>query len=849
MEDFFQRVLPVNGDYVVVAIRPDVAPGHPDKARDIRGIKDQAALVAAVRDLSTEALDLYVAVGSYDGHRKKPLAKQTLFLDLDAKHFADRDLTKEEQADPAVVFPLKAAAARELAIFCRSTGFPSPGIINDSGGGLHCYWPFIKAIDIPTWTTLAEALKAKCKAVGFRADHPITADTGRVLRIPTTLNHKYGTPVPCRTLRDTGECFDPVVLLEQLGGPVDDAFEGVGTPDAAPANAIDNSDLSGGLVAYDKPSDDVVRDMLRYVDIKPGDGQWSRILSSLHDWSGGAPDGFAVFHDWSKAQPGYVSERDCAFRWRSFGKGGGISRRPVTIATLIMMAKEAGWEPPPKPDEDEETREAEETPSAEESTQEPVSTESETDTLVQTGLGFSAPAFRSQIAAGTASVQQPPAGRMAAALGLQKSKAGIYYASVFNVSKVLDSQYTGQIWYDEFLGKILTTMFSDTPQEWTDVFTTNFAHSMQASMKLHTIGDDIVLRSVIAFAHANTRNCVKEYVEALQWDGTKRLTKWLTSAFGVQPSRYHMRAGRNFLISMIARVLDPGCKADCMLVLEGRQGLMKSSALKVLGGDWFGEVLSNLDSKDGLMEMEGIWIGEVAELGGMRRADVDRIKAVLSQTSFRYRPPYGRTMETRPRRGVLAGTVNRSDWHQDDTGGRRFWPVACQYVYLQWLRANRDQLFAEAAAEYTSGRRWWFMPQAETESVQADRTTDDPWGIPVGQYIDNKVEVDSDELLGKVLQIPSRDQTRQHQTRIGVVMRQFSKFKKVRKYGAGGGRQWVWRAEELPSPLAVQLRDNIIAVATAKQTSFTAILRQIERVANAQQLEIIGEMRRLGLCK
>lgn len=205
-------------------------------------------------------------------------------------------------------------------------------------------------------------------------------------------------------------------------------------------------------------------------------------------------------------------------------------------------------------------------------------------------------------------------------------------------------------------------------------------------------------------------------------------------------------------------------------------------------------------------------------------------------------------METRPRRGVLAGSVNRSDWHQDDTGGRRFWPVACSYVDLQWLRDNRDQLFAEAMTEYTAGRRWWFMPRGETENVQADRTTDDPWCIPIGDYISNKLEVNSDELLGKVLQIPSRDQTRQHQIRIGVVMRQFISFKKIRKY-TDGSRQWVWRAEEQPSPMAVQLRDNIIKVAVSKQTTFTAVLRQIERVANAQQLEIIGEMRRLGLCK
>ena len=208
MEAFLRRVLPDGGDYVVMVIdprRPGEPPGH------VNGIKTVGAMTKAIQRLSQQPVNLYFAVGTYDRVRlgANARAKRTLYLDLDAKDFGD-----------------KQAAAKELGLFLRTTGFPAPGIVVDSGGGLHCYWPFDRDLPAAEWRVLAGKLKARCIDAGFKADNQCTDDLARVLRIPGTLNYKYGTPVACRVLTDKGATFDPAVLDKAL------------TPAQPPAAAI-----------------------------------------------------------------------------------------------------------------------------------------------------------------------------------------------------------------------------------------------------------------------------------------------------------------------------------------------------------------------------------------------------------------------------------------------------------------------------------------------------------------------------------------------------------------------------------------------------------------------------------
>lgn len=220
------------------------------------------------------------------------------------------------------------------------------------------------------------------------------------------------------------------------------------------------------------------------------------------------------------------------------------------------------------------------------------------------------------------------------------------------------------------------------------------------------------------------RTCTK------QWDGVERLDTWLTSYVGAEDTAYTRAVGARWLISAIARIAEPGCQVDTMLVLEGAQGARKSSVLRALGGEWFMGSGIDMSSKEGALNLRGKWIIEIAELAGLNRTDVETVKAFLTTPSDDYRPPYGRVTVKVPRTSVFAGTVNHSEYLRDETGGRRFWPVAVGTIELESLVRDRDQIWGEAVVRYAIGDRWW-LDTAELEAAAgvetADRLVGDEW--------------------------------------------------------------------------------------------------------------------------
>lgn len=329
MDDFLKRVLPADGDFVVAAIRPGVKGCHEIVA------PTQADAAAAIRRLSTKPLNVYIAIGSFDKNRRFPKAKKSLFLDLDSKDFGGS----------------KQTSARELAIFCKTIGLPMPAILVDSGGGLHCYWPFVNELDVGPWRALAAALKAKCAELGFKADPTCTADAARILRVPTTLNYKYDPPPACRVLRDDGRSFAPTDLMECLV-PAPTTLAGLGELHATPTKAVApliNDELAGGL-DYDRPDSEAVRSMLPFIKLPPTQSRdlWLEILQGLHDWDQGGDEGFAIAHQWSATQPGYKSEGDVRKTWISIK--GVVGRVGKTIGTVIYHAKQGGWASPVEPE-------------------------------------------------------------------------------------------------------------------------------------------------------------------------------------------------------------------------------------------------------------------------------------------------------------------------------------------------------------------------------------------------------------------------------------------------------------------------------------------------------------------
>jgi predicted P-loop ATPase len=160
---------------------------------------------------------------------------------------------------------------------------------------------------------------------------------------------------------------------------------------------------------------------------------------------------------------------------------------------------------------------------------------------------------------------------------------------------------------------------------------------------------------------------------------------------------------RRWFISLVARALSPGCKVDTALILEGAQGAGKSSFFRVIAGEWFSDTEMALD-KDAMLQLRGAWVYEWSELENVTsRQSVSRVKAFLTSTEDKYRPPFGRTPITVKRSGVSVGSTNNQDFLHDPSGSRRFWVIPISGIDLPRLKAQREQLLAEAVAARQDG--------------------------------------------------------------------------------------------------------------------------------------------------
>lgn len=307
-----------------------------------------------------------------------------------------------------------------------------------------------------------------------------------------------------------------------------------------------------------------------------------------------------------------------------------------------------------------------------------------------------------------------------------------------------DEAFAGALVFDEFRQEIMVARklpWDDQalplPRPWADADDVRCAEWLQR--REINVPPIVVNRSVTAVARDIRIHPVRDYLNGLVWDGVPRLDSWALTYLGAGDTPLNRAFGALWAISAIVRIMQPGAKADHMLILEGPQGARKSTALKVLAGaDWFTDELAEIGSKDAAQQMRGVWIIEIAELDAIGRAEVSRIKAFLSRTVDRYRPPYGRYVIDVPRQCVFAGSVNPDTYLRDETGNRRFWPVRCGTIDLDALQRDRDQLWAEAVVRYREGAIWWLQDPAliaMAEEVQTERMQSDAWDGLIERWI------------------------------------------------------------------------------------------------------------------
>ena len=320
-------------------------------------------------------------------------------------------------------------------------------------------------------------------------------------------------------------------------------------------------------------------------------------------------------------------------------------------------------------------------------------------------------------------------------------------------------QWRNVIAFDEFASRIVCVEAPPFGGQGERLWTDNDDTRTAAWLAMHCgfqprMAD--VQKVVEIVAEDNQFHRVREYLRGLKWDKTPRLRRWLIDYLGALPAlsedasaaqcekheqmeQYLIAVGTKWMVGAVARVMRPGCKMDNVLILEGRQGEGKSTALKILAGaDWFNETMVDLGDKDARQLLRGKWIIELAELDSLNKADTTRAKGFFSTCVDTYRESYGRRANDVPRQCVFAGTTNQHEYLRDDVN-RRYWPVDCQRINLRKLQRDRDQLWAEAFALFNQGVKWWPLPDDKHlfEIEQQKRHVDDPWFEQIAEWLDD----------------------------------------------------------------------------------------------------------------
>ncbi|WP_350576326.1 VapE domain-containing protein [Pseudomonas sp. HY2-MNA-CIBAN-0224] len=312
-----------------------------------------------------------------------------------------------------------------------------------------------------------------------------------------------------------------------------------------------------------------------------------------------------------------------------------------------------------------------------------------------------------------------------------------------------------------------------------------------------------VIEAVSVVAHDSTFHPVRNYLNGLVWDRVPRLDSWLTTAMGVPQSAYSAKVGKRWMVSAVARVMRPGCKADAVMILEGGQGEGKSSALRILGGEWFMDTPFVLGDKDGFQAIRGKWLIELGELDSFNKAESTKAKQFFSASTDTYRESYGRRTNDVPRQCVFVGTTNQDEYLKDATGNRRYWPVACTVIDLDVLRDMRDQLWAEAMFCFEAGDIWWVTKDEAPMFTEAqdERFVVDEWEGPILNWLEESQigeTTSGSDVLANALKLDFGHWGKPEQMRVGAIMHRLG-WRRVRlpALAKSGKRPWAYKKPEL----------------------------------------------------
>lgn len=289
------------------------------------------------------------------------------------------------------------------------------------------------------------------------------------------------------------------------------------------------------------------------------------------------------------------------------------------------------------------------------------------------------------------------------------------------------------------------------PRQWVDADDSSLRYYLEKTYGIS--GKDKIFDAVNIVAQRESFHPVRKYLDGCTWDQVPRVETLLIDYLGAEDTPYTRAVTRKTLAAAVARIYRPGCKFDYMLTLRGRQGLGKSAIIGKLGGDWYSDTFTTMQGKDAYEQALGVWIVEVGELAGMRKAEAETIKLYISKQVDRFRPAYGRRSQEFPRQCIFIGTTNETQFLRDTTGNRRFWVVdtpndPTRDLWQDLTPETIRLIWGEAVQIYKAGEPLYLSRELEAEArkVQEAYEEENPNAGRVQEYLERMLPEGWDDM-------------------------------------------------------------------------------------------------------
>lgn len=372
-------------------------------------------------------------------------------------------------------------------------------------------------------------------------------------------------------------------------------------------------------------------------------------------------------------------------------------------------------------------------------------------------------------------------------LCLTKDGNGKPYQNEDNLSRVISSwpPFRDQFFYDEFSDVQMRNGKRITEHDIAQIQYESQRHIGLHKVKAASIHDALKIHFM-----RSRRNLAQELILSTTWDGIERIESFLSQYLGCEFSEYSCAISKNFWISLVARIFKPGCQVDNMLILEGAEGIRKTSALKIIGENFFAQANEQIGTKDFHQSLRGKFLIEIGELQAFRKADIKKIIAEITNRVDTYRPTHGRIALDFPRACIFVGTTNETTYLKEGMGLRRFWPIHCKAADTEAIERDRGQLFAEAYTKFKAGNTWWEMPKGWEEIVAERVDDDDPWFSEIANYCAAKEVVTTRDILLYALKFEDQKMKDSDTKRVASCLRKLGFERKVIKLRGVNTKTW-----------------------------------------------------------